>query len=67
MTLRKDCDEIIIVNNRIVVNEMEKLFSREFVCNGYKKMAKQLNSYGYKIIRKKVRRLMSENNLLNNS
>ena len=46
---------------------MEELFSREFVCCGYKKKAKQLNRLGYIIHGKKVRRLMSENNLLNHS
>ena len=66
-TLRKDGDEIISVDNGIVVNEMEKLLSREFVCYGYKKTAKQLNRLGYERNRKKVRRLMAENNLLNHS
>ena len=55
-TLRKDGDEIISVDNGIVVNEMEKLLSREFVCYGYKKIAKQLNGYGYIINMKKVMR-----------
>ena len=50
-----------------MVDEMEKLLSREFVCYGYKKTAKQLNRLGYDINRKKVRRLKSENNLLNHS
>ena len=66
-TLRKDGDETTIVDNSIVVNEMEKLLSMEFVCYGYKKTAKQLNRLGYEINRKKVRRLMAENNLLNHS
>ena len=66
-TLRKECDEITIVDNSIVVNEIEKILSREFVCYGYKKTAKQLNRIGYEINRKKVRRLMAENNLLNHS
>ncbi len=66
-TLRKDGDEITIVDNSIVVNEIEKLLSREFVCYGYKKTAKHLNRLGYEINRKKVRRLMAENNLLNHS
>ena len=35
---------------------MEKLLSREFVCYGYKKIAKQLNGYGYIINMKKVMR-----------
>ena len=66
-TLRNNGDETTIVDNGIVVNEMEKLLSREFVCYGYKKTAKQLNRLGYEINRKKVRRLMAENNLLNHS
>ena len=66
-TLRKDGDETTIVDNSIVVDEMEKLLSREFVCYGYKKTAKQLNRLGYEVNRKKVRRLMAENNLLNHS
>ena len=66
-TLRKDGHETTVVDNSIIVNEMEGLLSREFVCYGYKKTAKQLNRYGYVINRKKVRRLMAENNLLNHS
>ncbi len=46
---------------------MEELFSREFVCYGYKKKAKQLNRLGYIVNGKKVRRLMSENNLVSHS
>ena len=38
-TLRNNGDETTIVDNGIVVNEMEKLLSREFVCYGYKKTA----------------------------
>ena len=66
-TVRKDGNENIIVDNSIVVNEMGILLSKEFVCYGYKKTAKQLIRYGYVINRKKVRRLMGENNLLNHS
>jgi putative transposase len=58
-TLRKDGDEITILDNSIIANEIEKLISREFVCYGYKKTAKHLNRLGYIINRKKVRRLMS--------
>ena len=60
-------NETIIVDNSIVANEMGILLSKEFVCYGYKKTAKQLIRYGYVINRKKVRRLMGENNLLNHS
>ena len=66
-TLRKDGDETTIVDNSIIINEIEKLLSREFICYGYKKTAKQLKRIGYEINRKKVRRLMAENNLLNHS
>ena len=34
-TVRKDGNETISVDNGIVVNEIEKLLSREFVCYGY--------------------------------
>ena len=54
-------------NETIMVDEMEELLSGEFVCYGYKKTAKQLNRNGYEINRKKVRRIMSENTLLNHS
>ena len=64
-TIKRDGNETIMVDNSIVVDEMEKLLSKEFVCYGYKKTAKQLNRNGYEINRKNVRRLMSENNLLN--
>ena len=52
-TLRKEGDEITIVDNSIVVNEIEKILSREFVCYGYKKTSKQLNRIGYEINKKK--------------
>ena len=35
-------NETIIVDNSIVANEMGILLSKEFVCYGYKKTAKQL-------------------------
>ena len=66
-TMRKDCDTAVVVENRIIVNEIEVFLSKEFVCYGYKKMSKQLNSLGYIINGNKVRRLISENNLLNHS
>ncbi len=66
-TSRKNGNETIIVDNSTVVEEMEDLLSREFVCYGYKKTARYLNRRGYIINRKKVRRLMAENNLLNHS
>ena len=60
-------DETIIVDNRFIVNEIEVLLSKEFVCYGYTKTTIQLNWLSHIINRKKVRRLMSENNLLNHS
>jgi putative transposase len=66
-TLMKDGNETTTVDNSIIVNEIEYLLSKEFVCYGYKKTAKHLNRLGYIINRKKVRRLMAENNLLNHS
>jgi putative transposase len=66
-TLRKTDNEMIWVNNEKVVKEIENLLSMEFVCYGYKKTAKQLNRLGYEINRKKVMRIMRENNLLNHS
>ena len=64
-TLRKDGNGTVILDNSTVVNDIKELLSGEFVCSGYKKTAKYLNRHGYVINRKKVRRLMSENNLLN--
>jgi len=55
------------VDNSVIVDEIEYLLSKEFVCYGYKKTAKHLNRLGYIINRKKGRRLMAENNLLNHS
>ena len=67
-TQRKNGNESIIVNNSIVVEEMEKLLSREFVCYGYKKTTKYLNRQGYIINKKKVGRLlMKENDIMNHS
>ena len=66
-TMRNDGDTAVVVDNRIIVNEIEVFLSKEFVCYGYKKMSKQLSRLGYIINGKKVRRLMSENNLLNHS
>ena len=46
-TMRKDGDTAVVVDNRIIVNEIEVFLSKEFVCYGYKKMSKQLNRLGY--------------------
>ena len=61
-TLRKDGNSTVIMDNSTVVNDIKELLSGEFVCHRYKKTAKYLNRHGYLINRKKVRRLMSENN-----
>ena len=53
-TIKRDGNETIMVDNSIVVDEMEKLLSKEFVCYGYKKTAKQLNRNGYEINRMHV-------------
>jgi len=66
-TLMKDGNETTTVDNSIIVDEMEYLPSREFACYGYKKTAKHLDRPGYIINRRKVRRLMAENDLLNHS
>lgn len=56
-----------IVSNASVVEVIEDLLSREFVCYGYKKVTKHLQNFGYLINKKKVRRLMKESHLLNQS
>ncbi len=61
-TIKRDGNETIMVDNSIVVNEMEKLLSKEFVCYGYKKTAKQLNRYGYEINRKRIGERMKDPN-----
>ena len=64
-TLRRYGNSTVVMDNSTVVNDIKELLSGEFVCYGYKKTAKYLNRHGSIINRKKVRRLMSENNLLN--
>ena len=44
---------------------IEEPLGREFGCYGYKKVCKYLQKSGYIINRKKVFRMMKENNLLN--
>lgn len=58
-------DEIVL--NFTVENVIEGLLSQEFVCYGYKKITKHVKNFWYMINRKKVRRLMKENDLLNHS
>ncbi len=54
-----------IVPNTELVLEIQKTLSMEFVCYGYRKMTFHLHRLGYMVNAKKVRRLMSEANLLN--
>ena len=68
ITLRRTGDDsFAYLSNGQVVDEMKELLSREFVCYGYKKVTKHLQREGFMINRKKVRRLMAENSLLNHS
>jgi transposase InsO family protein len=53
-----------IVSNSEVVNEIENLLLNDFVTYGYIKMTYYLKQKGYVINKKKVYRLMKENNLL---
>lgn len=58
-------DEKIMIHDTQILGDIRELLSREFVCYGYKKVTKHLQRSGYRINRKKVFRLMKENNLLN--
>ena len=56
---------IISVPDTVVKDDIKYLLSKEFVCYGYKKVAKYLKKYyGYIINSKKVYRLMKEMSLL---
>ena len=52
------------VGNEAVIEEITKLLSLEFVDYGYIKVAEYLKQQKYNINKKKVYRLMKENNLL---
>ena len=56
---------IISITDEQLLLDITDLLSKEFVCYGYKKVTKYLQRSGYIINRKKVFRLMKENNLLN--
>ena len=56
---------IIAITDEQLLLDIRVLLGREFVCYGYKKVCKYLQRSGYIINRKKVFRLMKENNLLN--
>lgn len=51
------------VSNKKVVLKIEELLQGEFVCYGYLKVTKWLNGQGFIINKKKVYRLMKENNI----
>ncbi len=68
VTLRRtENSAFAYLTNEQVVEEMKALLSKEFVCYGYKKVTKHLQREGFVINRKKVRRLMAWNCLLNHS
>ena len=52
------------VDNKVVVEDITELLSKEFVDYGYIKVSKYLKQNNYNINKKKVYRLMKENNLL---
>lgn len=60
-------DEITIVPEDQILALIRDVLGREFVCYGYKKVTKYLQRSGYNINRKKVFRIMKENNLLNHT
>lgn len=53
-----------IVDNNIVVDDIKKILSGEFVCYGYQNVTAELRDMNYIINHKKVYRLMDENHLL---
>lgn len=53
-----------IVPNELVVEEIKKVLSQEFVCYGYQNVTAELKEMEYVINHKKVYRLMDENHLL---
>jgi hypothetical protein len=52
------------VSNNIVVDEIKKIISDEFVCYGYQNVTSELKDLEFIINHKKVYRLMDENQLL---
>lgn len=53
-----------VCSNEVVVEEIKKILSQEFVCYGYQNVTAELRHMEYVINHKKVYRLMDENNLL---
>ena len=60
-------NDIVRIPDTQILLVIEELLEREFVCYGYKKVTKYLQRSGYIINRKKVFRLMKENDLLNHT
>ena len=60
-------NDIVRIPDTQILLVIEELLGREFVCYGYKKVTKYLQKSGYIINRKKVFRIMKENNLLNHT
>ena len=60
-------NDIISIPNTDILLVIENLLERGFVFYGYKKVTKYLQRYGYITNRKKVFRIMKENNLLNHT
>lgn len=52
------------VENKMVVEDIRTILSNEFICYGYETVSVVLKNKGYIINKKKVYRLMNENNLL---
>ena len=65
VTGRSTDTRIMEITDEQLLLDITGLLGREFVCYGYKKVCKYLQRSGYIINRKKVFRLMKENNLLN--
>jgi putative transposase len=53
-----------MVENKVVVQQIEKVLLQEFCCYGYKNMTAELREMGWIINHKKVYRLMKESRLL---
>jgi putative transposase len=53
-----------LVENKMVVQQIEKVLLQEFCCYGYKNMTAELRGIGWIINHKKVYRLMKESKLL---
>ena len=56
---------IMEITDEQLMPDITDLLGREFVCYGYRKVCKYLQKSGHIINRKKVFRIMEENNLLN--